>query len=226
MIGKFARNAWLAASLLLLAACGGSDVSEPGPAELKLAAQALDQQLNAPADDMRRALINAGAGGRIFPQELIINDQVQEIPVDWWLYDHGFIRVGGVVGYQGYFVLTPKGQALVKGGEPRWLVSSLQGQPQVTCAGSQMFASCRVTASATVGVAPDAKDLVADPGSAPAQSFEVVLQKGPDGWQASDFSATSTPGPADAGRRALLGDSKAIAKARARYAHEVNRQVG
>lgn len=219
---------WLLAiaPALVLSACdGGGDVAQPGPAELALATQALDQQVNAPAEAMRRSLASANADKHIFPWELVLTDASGTTPVDWWLYDHGFIRLGGVEGYQGYFVLTPKGEALVKGGQPRWLVSSFQGQPQVTCAGSRMFTSCRVIASAKVSTAPDAADLVADASAVAPQDFQVVLQKGPDGWTAEEFSDSATPSPANAGRLALFGDAKAIAKARYRYAQEVNRKV-
>ncbi len=219
------RRLWLA-PILALAACDGSaDVSQPGPGELALATGALDQQLNASADLMRRTLASANADKQIYPWELMLTDASGSIPVDWWLYDHGYIRVGGVRELRGYFVLTPKGEALVKGGAPRWLVSTFQGQPEAACAGSHAFASCRVVAKATVGAAPDAKDLVADPGSVAPQSFQVVLQKAPDGWTAGEFAASSTPPPAESGRRALFGDAKIIGKARARYAFEVNRQV-
>ena len=53
----------------------------------------------------------------------------------------------------------------------------------------------------------------------------MVLQKAPDGWTADEFAASSSPAPADAGRRALFGDAAAIGKARYRFAIEVNRQV-
>ncbi len=211
---------------ILLAACDGSSGGgQPGPAELAVATQALDQQLNRSADAMRNVLASANADKRIFPWELVISDASGSVPVDWWLYDHGFIRVGGVAGYQGYFVPTAKGEGLLKGGSPRWLVSSFKGKPDAVCAGSQMFMSCRVTASATVTAAADAKDLVSDPAQIPDQSFQVVLQKGTDGWSSSDFAPSSSPAPADVGRRTLFGDDKTIAKARYRYALEVNRQV-
>ncbi len=145
--------------------------------------------------------------------------------MDWWLYDRGFIRVGGVEGLQGYFVLTPKGEALVKGGAPHWLVSSFQGQPQVTCAGSQMFASCRLAATASVAPAADARDLVPEGHAIAPRKFEVVLQKNGDGWSAGEFTDSGSPAPAEAGRLALFGDATAVAKARYRYALEVNRQV-
>jgi hypothetical protein len=214
-----------AAAVIVLAGCDSSGGATPGPQELALATGALDQQLNLPADVMRRTLASANADKRIFPAELVVTDASGTMAVDWWLYDHGFIRVGGVQDYQGYFVLTDKGEALVKGGPPHWIVSSFQGQPQVTCAGSEMFASCRVVAIAAVGAAANAKDLVADPSSVPVQNFQVVLQKTQDGWSAGEFADSSTPPPADAGRRALFGDPRLMGPARARFAQEVNKQV-
>ena len=219
---------WILATLACaaLAACDGSSGgAQPTPAELALATGALDQQLNASGEAMRRVLASADADKRIFPWELAISGEGRPTPVDWWLYDRGFIRVGGVQGLQGYFVLTPKGEALLKAGNPRWLVSSFQGPPQVTCAGSQMFASCRVLATASVAAAAQAKDLVADGAAVSPRNFEVVLQKNADGWSAGEFSDRGSPPPAEAGRLALFGDATAVSKARYRYALEVNRQV-
>ncbi len=219
---------WILATLACaaLAACDGSSGgTQPTPAELALATGALDQQLNASGEAMRRVLASADADKRIFPWELAISGEARPTPVDWWLYDRGFIRVGGVQGLQGYFVLTPKGEALLKAGSPRWLVSSFQGPPQVTCAGSPMFASCRVLATASVAAAAQAKDLVADGPAVSPRNFEVVLQKNADGWSAGEFSDRGSPPPAEAGRLALFGDATAVAKARYRYALEVNRQV-
>ncbi len=215
----------LAASLLSLCGCDNASGPDPGPRDIALATQALDQQLNLPAEHMRRALAVANADKHVYPWELLINESSGPMAVDWWLYDHGYIRLGGVTGYQGYFVLTPKGEAFVKGGSPRWLVSSFKGSPQITCGGSPAYESCQVTASASVVAAPDATDLVADPASVPIQSFQVVLQKGAGPWSFDNFAPSTTPAPPDAGRRALFGDDKAIAKARYRYALEVNSQV-
>ncbi len=221
LIGMFAALACAG-----LGACDGSSGgAQPTPAELALATGALDQQLNVSGEAMRRVLASADADKRIFPWELAIAGDQRPTPVDWWLYDRGFIRVGGVQGLQGYFVLTRKGEALVRGGAPHWLVSSFQGQPQVTCAGSQMFANCRVIASAKVAAATDAKDLVPEGAVVAPRNFEVVLQKNADGWSAGEFADSGSPPPADAGRLALFGDATTVAKARYRYALEVNRQV-
>ncbi len=216
----------LASACVALAACdGSSEGAQPGPAELALATQSLDQQLNASGEAMRRVLASANADKQIFPWELQVSTDARPTPVDWWLYDHGFIRIGGVQGVQGYFVLTSKGEAFVRAGPPHWLVSSFQGKPEVTCAGSQMFASCRVAAVARPAPAPDAKDLVSDPSALGPRSFQVVLQKNGDGWSAGEFADTGSPAPAKAGELALFGGPASIAKARARYAQEVNRQV-
>jgi len=213
----------LAASLLTLGGCDNAPGPDPGRQDIALATQALDNQLNLPAEQMRRALAIASADKHIYPWELLINAPTGPVAVDWWLYDHGYIRVGGVTAYQGYFVLTPKGDAFVKGGSPRWLVSSFKGAPQITCGGTKAYERCQVIASATVAVSPDVKDLEADPQSVPAQSFQVVLQEEAGAWSTDDFASSTTP--ADAGRRALFGDDRTIGKARARYAVEVNRQV-
>ncbi len=213
------------APCLALGGCDGSGAAQPGKAELGLATGALDQQLNAPAEAMRRVLTAANADKHIFPWELTLTGPAGVTPVDWWLYGHGFMRLGGVQGVQGYFVLTPKGEAFVRGGEPRWLISTFKGQPQVTCAGSTMFANCRVMGSATVAAAPAAAGLLADASPMAPRSFQVVLQKNTDGWSADEFADSGSPSPAEAGRLALFGDAKAVAKARYRYALEVNRQV-
>ena len=213
------------APCLALGACGGSGTAQPGPAELALATGALDQQLNVPAEAMRRALASANADKRIFPWELTVTGPDRATQVDWWLYDHGFMRLGGVQGAQGYFVLTPKGEALVRNGAPHWLVSTFDGQPQVTCAGSPMFSTCRVIGSAKVAAAPAAPGLLAEGSPVAPRSFQVVLQKNTEGWSADEFADSGSPPPAEAGRLALFGDAKAAAKARYRSALDVNRQV-
>lgn len=52
-----------------------------------------------------------------------------------------------------------------------------------------------------------------------------MLQKNADGWSADEFADAGSPPPAEARRLALFGDARSSAKARDRYAQEVNLQV-
>ena len=58
-----------------------------------------------------------------------------------------------------------------------------------------------------------------------ARSLQIVLQKNADGWSADEFADAGSPPPAEARRLALFGDARSSAKARDRYAQEVNLQV-
>ena len=208
-----------------LAACGAKPERSPGPAELGLVSQRFDAELNMPALLLRKSLIDANADRRIYPEELVTPGRGSITPVDWWIYEQGLIRVAGVDSYyRGYFGLTPKGEAFVKAPPPRWLVSSLKGGTQATCAGSRAWVSCRIAGVAAVRPTAEGAALfkhlaVAD------QVLQGELEYGPQGWRAGDIQTTGGAEPSEAALLAFFGDAASIAKARSRFADKVNRQV-
>ena len=222
---KACAGALAAAMLASLAACDGSTKRQPGPAELALVTQQLDLQLNEPAQRLHSSLVAADSDKRIYPEELVLSADGGPVPVDWWIYQKGWIRLAGVDSYsRGYFGLTPEGEAFAKTESPRWLESSFQGQPKLTCAGNGGWLSCKVAATASVHATKEGATLFDAVSVAPV-SFEADLQYGPSGWSASDLQATDKSDPAATARTAMFGDRDSAYKAHYKWGEAMNRRV-
>ena len=187
--------------------------------------QQLDLQLNEPAQRLQRGLIEANADKRIYPEELVLSAEGGPVPVDWWIYKKGWVRLAGVDSYsRGYFGLTPAGEAFAKAPPARWLESSFQGQPKLTCAGNGGWVSCKVAASASVRATKEGAALFDALAVAPV-SFEADLQYGPSGWSASDLHTTDKSDPPAAARIAMFGDRDSAYKAHYKWGEAMNRKV-
>ncbi len=217
--------AWALSVIVGMALSACEKERQPGPAELALVTQALDHELNAPAEQLRGNLKRAASDGRIYAEELTITGPTATTPVDWWIWGKGLIKLGGTDSYaRGYFVLTPQGEALVHGPEAHWLASTFQGAPQVVCSGNGGFESCRVRGSAKVKLSPEGAALF-DSAAIPPQPFTADLQYGPSGWSVDELKITNGVETWGMVRTALFGDDDAIAKARYAWGAQMNRQV-
>lgn len=208
-------------------ALGACDDTPPTPtaADLAVVTQRLDQDLNDPAQQIHEGLKQANADRRIYPEELFVRAEGRLNPVDWWDYRQGLIHLGGVDSFsRGYFTLTPKGEAFLKAAPPQYFASRFQAPPQVSCSGTKSVGTCQVTGTATVDATAEGAPL-AGGRTVPAQPFAAVVQYDPSGWSIQEFHTTGPMSPKDSARRALLGDDASVAKARDRYALEVNRLV-
>ncbi len=215
-----------AMATLGLVGCGEEKGVQPGPAELALVTEQLDQQLNASLVQLQRKLVEANRDKRIYVEELTLSGKDETIPSDWWIYDNGLMKIGGVDTYHaGYFALTPKGEAFANGAPPHWLAASFQGKPQVVCASRQSWASCKVSAIATVQRAREAPDFFSLRSPIAQQTFAADLEFGPSGWQVSEFTPAPGQDPTQTALTAIFGDDARIAKARNAFAMKVNRQV-
>jgi hypothetical protein len=199
----------------LLSACNDAPERRPGAAELVLITRELDSQLNMQARQLQQVLKRAQTVHRIYADQIVVSGPAGLTPLDWWVAKQGYIRFGGVDHYYhaGYFVLTSKGEAFVNGTPPTWLDSTIQGQPQVVCAGNGGFLSCRVTGVVTVKPSLEGAGLFPADLSIPAQPFTGELQYGPAGWVADNVEFTSSGDLWMTLRTALFGDHDAIQKA-------------
>jgi hypothetical protein len=202
-------------ALVLLAACDSPPERRPGPAELALITRELDSQLNTPARQLQYVLKRAQTVRRIYADQIVVSGPAGLTPLDWWVARQGYIKFGGVDHFYhaGYFVLTAKGSAFVNGPPPSWLVLTLQGQPQVVCAGNSGFLSCRVTGVVTIKPSSEGAALFPADVSIPAQPFTGELQYGPSGWSADNVEFTGGGDLWMTIRTALFGDHDAIQKA-------------
>lgn len=218
---------FVACGLLALAACSGdAGGPKPGPAELNLVMARIGDQLNDPAVRLQRQLAYANRDKRIHPTEVTVTGGERVLPADWWIYDRGLLEFAGVdESLQGYFLLTPKGQAFIDGPEPRWLQATFQAPPKLNCAGGGAWASCQVEGVAVIGATPEAADLRIPPPSIPPRGFVAELHYGPNGWQVADLGLAPGTELAQAARVAVFGDADHITKARYRFALDMNRRV-
>ncbi len=213
---------------LAVAALTGCDAQSahrsPGSVEMGLVALQLDAELNAPAQSLHQNLVRSISDKRIYPEELVVIGEGSPTPVDWWAYDKGLIRLAGVADYRGYFALTSKGEAFAKAPAPHWLTATLKPAPQVACGGGDAWASCTVSAIATVQPTKDGSGVLAGRVFAD-MPFTAILSYSPSGWRVSDLHAVSGPEPAEVARADVFGDPASIAKARYRFALDMNRRV-
>ena len=210
---------------VLLAGCGERAAERrPGPAELALITQQLDAELNGAAKIAHHNLVHANLDKRIFADELNLAGNSESVPVDWWNYRRGFLKLAGADGYLAYFKLTPKGEAFAAAAPPRYLTSSFQAPPRLTCAGERNWVSCKVAAVAAITSTAQGADGLEGP-PAPALPIEADLSYGPQGWTATELHTTSGPPAFVVGRTALLGDSVAAGKARYQFAVQMNKRV-
>ncbi len=203
--------------------CGSDPGPQPGAAEKALAFSAVDGALNSAGPGMQKLLASAGRDGMIYPEELRLPVPEGSIPVDWWLYNHGNLRIAGVNQYMAYFGLTPAGQAFVKAPAPAWLASSPQAAPEWSCSGPRTWVTCRMTATVVVRPTAAGAAVLALPDVA-AQAVDLDLEYRPQqGWRVS--ALRSEAALSKAGATAVFGDAAGINAARNRYAAVVNRLV-
>jgi hypothetical protein len=139
------------------------------------------------------------------------------------VYRAGLIDLAGADSYgQGYFKLTPKGEAFTKQAAPGWFASRLQDAPRADCSGGSGWASCKIVGVATVQLTPEGAALASGAAVAP-QSFQAELQYGPSGWKVGELTAGHDPRITV--RMALFGDDTAVRKARDDWGAEMNRKV-
>jgi hypothetical protein len=215
--------AWAALAVAALGACTERPRT-PGPAELALVTQQLDRQLNAPAASLQRNMKEADRDKRVYVEELTVAPDNVVIPVDWWVYRQGWIKLAGVDSYyRGYFSLTPPAEAFIAGPSPRWLVSRFKSPPQVSCTSGGSFTGCQVSGVAGVSQAPEAAGLFKFKGM-PDAPLQAELDYTPQGWQVAELKVGGQPvGPA--ARIAMFGDWPEIYKARDRFALQADRDL-
>ncbi len=214
-----------ATAAMALTACGkDAGDRQPGPAEIALVTQQLDSELNDPVQRLHKSLVRATSDKRIYPEELEVSGEGDPTPVDWWAYDQGLIRLAGVADYRGYFGLTPKGEAFEQAPAPAWLAARLQGPMQLNCSSGSAYTTCKASGIATVLPTKDGAAFLQGR-TLPQQAFTADLDYGASGWTVSELHATSGAEPAEAMRTAIFGDRDSVAKARYRFAIQMNKRV-
>lgn len=207
-----------------LTACE-SATPQPGAAEMALVKQRIAIEMAAPITAMQKQLRRA-AKDDIYTSEMQIpSGDGPPLPLDWWLYQRGYVKLAGADQYlQGYFGLTPAGQAFLDG-KAHWLTVSFPQAPSTTCAGSKVRGACTVLGTAILKPGPGAGADGLKGAPLPSQAFTVNLEYGPQGWTATELKLGSGKEPYVAALDALFGDYDTILEQRTAYAEAVNREA-
>lgn len=211
-----------------LAGCGDRDesggveiVQDEAPALDAGAAQAalamIAQDLNAPLAEIQARLATAAEDGDIRAHELMLYTPEGSVPLDWWVWNKGLVRLAVEPGYGPYIGLSEKGSRFLARDAADWLTPSLVGSPRMECraAGSATSAACtaEVTYTTAVGAIADLGAITLPEAKA---HLEAVFTPG-QGWTVSRLS-TDGPIPSATVRTALFGTADDRAAAREQYA--------
>jgi len=121
-------------------------------------------------------------------------------------------------------VLTPRGEALVKGPPAHWIASSIEGEPKMSCSDGGSVVSYRITGVAAVQPSQEGADLLKGR-TFQREPFQADMVYGPAGWRLEELRTEGGPDPSVAALTGIFGDPEAVGKARYRFALEMNRRV-
>lgn len=160
--------------------------------------------LNAPLAELHAVLTRAAQDGRIDPDELTIQGVSGPIPIDWWLWNKGYLRLSEDEYYGPYLVLSDKGGRFVGGPQPVWLSAKSEGAPNMECqsAGGLTRAVCTASVAYSVGLTPGG-DLARVAVPASSANLEAAFSPS-EGWSVSQLSVDGEA-PRDVARTAIFG---------------------
>lgn len=200
-------------------AIGGAEDEAPvldaGAAEAALAM--IRQDLNAPLAEVQALLAGAAEDGDIRAHELTLYTDEGSVPLDWWVWNKGLVRLAVEPGYGPYIGLSEKGTRFLGLDTAAWLKPTVVGSPRMQCrsAGSATSAACSAEVVYTTAVGEDAGIAAISLPQANAR-LEAVFMPG-QGWSINRLS-TDGPTPSAMVRTALFGTVDERAAARELYA--------
>jgi len=225
----------LAASVILFG-CENKKGDETGAATASVEAPVLNEaarneavamiasDLNAPLVELQAVLTNAAQDGRIEPNELQIQGASGSIPVDWWLWNKGYLRLEDDEYYGPYLALSEKGERFVGGAAPTWLNAKAEGSPKMDCqsAGGLTRAVCTATVAYSVSQAPGG-DLARVVVPASSANMEASFTQG-EGWSVTQLSVDGEP-PRDVARTAIFGTPEMAVEPRRQFFEAITKQL-
>ncbi|MNH53407.1 Gram-negative bacterial tonB protein [compost metagenome] len=180
--------------------------------------------LNAPLVELQDILARAAADGRINPDELQMAGANGTTPVDWWLWNKGYLRLTDDPYYGPYLTLSDKGARFVGGAAPVWLNARAEGAPKMECqsAGALTRAVCTASVAYVVSLAPggDLARVVIPSSSA---NLEAAFAPGA-GWTVERLSVDGDA-PRDVARTAIFGTPEMAVEPRERFFEAVRVQL-
>lgn len=220
----------------MLGACGADDDAASPEAATADEAQSLNPtardaavamitaDLNIPLQDLHELLSNAAGDGRIGGQELWMQGPQGTIPVDWWLWNKGYLSLVDDPVYGAHFTLSEKGSRFVNGAAPVWLTATAEGAPRMECraAGSVTSAACTAVFAYRTVTNPGA-DLAQVTFPAATANLEAAFTPG-EGWSVSNL-VIDGDAPRDTARFVIFGDPDSAEEPRERFLESIRARL-
>lgn len=220
---------------LTLGACGKDDAQPAGeavaddaqslnPAARDAAIAMITADLNVPLQDLHRLLATAASDGRIGSDELWMQGALGSVPVDWWLWNKGYLSLVDDPAYGAHFTLSEKGARFVGGEAPLWLTARAEGAPRMECraAGSLTSAACTAVFAYRTVTNPGA-DLAQVSFPAASANLEAAFAPG-EGWSVSDL-VVDGDAPRDTARFVIFGSPDAAREPRERFFESIRARI-
>lgn len=176
----------------------------------------ITSDLNMPVQDLQTLLATASSDGRIGTDELWMQGARGSVPVDWWLWNKGYLTLVDDPAYGAHFTLSEKGTRFVRGEAPLWLTARAEGAPRMECraAGSATRAACTAVFAYQTVTNPGA-DLAQVSFPLASANLEAAFAPG-EGWAVSDL-VVDGEAPRDTARFVIFGDPESAAEPRERF---------
>lgn len=184
----------------------------------------ISDDLNLPLRQMQTTLTTAASDGRIGTDELWLPGSQGSVPIDWWLWNKGYLRLVDDPYYGVHFALSAKGEKLVQGEPITWLSATPVGDPRMECqsAGSVTSASCSAVITYDARVMPNS-DLGAAKIPQSKADLQAVFAPG-QGWSVSGLSVEGDT-PADVVRLVVFGTPELVAEPRERFLQSLGDRI-
>ena len=209
---------------LAAAGCQKKVENEVDQEALDQIAETVEAELNAPATAIVTLLSKAAEASQVGGDALVIGFDNKTIPVDWWLYRHGYVQMYGLMSVgRPALGVTQRARDEVAKGEPQWFSAEVGEPTRVDCATPDAVAGagCEVEIPVTASLTDAGRAAIGEATLAPFNVIALVAPKEDGGWQVNEFRSDAAD-PADLGLNAILGPEAARGAARMAALSEMN----
>lgn len=209
---------------LAVAACQKKVENQVDQEALDEIALTVAESMNAPAAAIVTLMKTAGEQSQVGGDALVIGFDGQNLPVDWWLYRHGYVQMYGLLSVgRPALGLTQKARDEIAKSEARWFDAEVGEPERVDCATADAVAvaGCEVELPVTPTLTDAGRLALGEARIAPFRVVALVAPKDDGGWTVSDLR-TEGAQPSDMALAAILGPEDSRQAARAAAIAEMN----
>ena len=197
-----------------------AEVKGPEQAAAAALAQAVAALMNGPVGELHAVLGRAAADGAIYSEELGVSGAQDTTPVDWWLWNKGFIEAGGSDSFgRAWFQLTPRGRAWVDAPTPVWISALPKAPPALDCGASTSITEARCTIQGNFGTAltTSGKSVIAGVELQDVAAKAVAQYSPSTGWTIASVQFPNSDDGAELVRNEVFGTPESVAEPRERW---------